>query len=419
MDEKSANDLAPSGPLEDGGAGVGLGTSLSDGFGADGRLWHDPTSFSIEAAGQSLIFLPSGDDRLKSLIALIDGAQTSFKGFYYRFADDEAGAAVRDALVRAARRGVAVSFLIDRFGSDVDDEYFAELTQAGGTFALFMPRFTRRYLIRNHQKLAIADEARAMIGGFNIADPYFAPATDNGWHDLGLQIEGSAVEQLLDWFGELEDWAKQPRGQFRRIYRRVRGWRPPDGPVQLLIGGPTRGASSWIKQLRKDLSEATQIDLVAAYFAPSARIMRLIGGVAQRGRVQLVTPAKSDNGATIGATRSLYHYLLGRGAQIWEFQPCKLHMKLLVIDDAVFIGSSNFDIRSLFVNLEIMLRIEDAALANRMRAFIASHEPASETITIENHKRHAHLWNRLRWNLSWFIVTVLDYNVSRRLNLGL
>jgi cardiolipin synthase len=40
-------------------------------------------------------------------------------------------------------------------------------------------------------------------------------------------------------------------------------------------------------------------------------------------------------------------------------------------------------------------------------------------ITRELHRRRLTLFNRLRWTLSWFLVAVVDYTVSRRLNLGL
>ena len=156
-----------------------------------------------------------------------------------------------------------------------------------------------------------------------------------------------------------------------------------------------------------------------AYFSPANRMARRIGHLARRGTARLVMAGKSDNNATIGAARSMYAYLLGCSAKVWEFTACKLHMKLIVIDDAVYFGSANFDMRSLYVNLELMLRIEDAALADRMRKFIRWHIAASEEITPQVNKRRATLFNRLRWNMAWFLVAVVDYNVSRRLNLGL
>jgi cardiolipin synthase len=187
----------------------------------------------------------------------------------------------------------------------------------------------------------------------------------------------------------------------------------------VLIGGPTRGLSSWAKCVRADLTSARRLDMLMAYFSPSNRSLRAIARVARREGARLVMAAKSDNGATIGATRSLYDYLLKRRAKIWEFEASKLHTKLIVIDDKSFVGSANFDMRSLYLNLEVMLRIEDQALADRLSQFVDHLIPASTHITPSVHKKRATLLTRIRWNLSWFLVAVLDYTVSRRLNLGL
>jgi cardiolipin synthase len=159
--------------------------------------------------------------------------------------------------------------------------------------------------------------------------------------------------------------------------------------------------------------------MIMAYFSPSNRSLRAIGRVARREGARLVLAGKSDNGATIGATRSLYDYLLKRRAKIWEFGLTKLHTKLLVIDDKSFIGSANFDMRSLYLNLEVMLRIEDRALADRLTAYIAHYRAVSVRVFPSVHKKRATLLNRIRWNLSWFLVAVVDYTMSRRLNLGL
>src|SRR5690606_40224723 len=102
---------------------------------------------------------------------------------------------------------------------------------------------------------------------------------------------------------------------------------------------------------------------------------------ARKGETRLIFPERSDNGATVGAARALYGKLLRSGARIWEFQPCKLHTKLIVLDDVSYLGSANFDMRSLYLNLEIVLKIEDAALAARLRDYFAFHLPASEEIT--------------------------------------
>jgi cardiolipin synthase len=138
--------------------------------------------------------------------------------------------------------------------------------------------------------------------------------------------------------------------------------------------------------------------------------------VARRGRVRLVTASKSDNNATIGAARSLYNYLLKRGVAIFEYQPTKLHTKLFVVEDVVHIGSANFDMRSLFLNLEMMLRIDDAGFAAEMRRFVDGEVKASAQITLAAHRTQRTLLNRIHWAISYFIVAVADYRISRRLN---
>jgi cardiolipin synthase len=161
---------------------------------------------------------------------------------------------------------------------------------------------------------------------------------------------------------------------------------------------------------------ARRLDIIAAYFAPAPAMMRRMGRVARRGRTRLLTAAKSDNNATIAAARSTYNWLLKRGVEIFEYQPTKLHTKLFVVDDVVHIGSANFDMRSLFLNLEMMLRIEDKGFAAAMRRFVDREVAASEPITLAAHRKQRTWYNRLRWALGWFIVAIADYRISRRLN---
>ncbi|QKG72356.1 phospholipase D-like domain-containing protein [Erythrobacter mangrovi] len=383
--------------------------------------YSDPPPFAMQAQGQSLTFYPSGADRRVALLKLVENARESLDICFYIFAEDAVSTALRDALVEAARRGVAVTLIVDRFGASVTDAFLAPLVEAGGRTFFFSPRWGFRYLIRNHQKMVIADNRRALFGGFNIADDYFAPPEENGWNDLAIQIEGEAVAGLTQWFALLVGWTDQMHAPFRAINRTVRQWewRSADGKVRWLVGGPSRGLSSWARCVTRDLFEGDRLDIFMAYFSPPYSLLRRIGRVAQKGEARLLMAAKSDNGATLGATRSLYHYLLKRGARIWEFTPCKLHTKLLVLDDATYMGSANFDMRSLYLNLEIVFRVEDPALAETMRGYITRHIAASEEITPNVHQQRRTLFNRMRWWLGWVLVSVIDYTVTRRLNLGI
>jgi cardiolipin synthase len=185
-----------------------------------------------------------------------------------------------------------------------------------------------------------------------------------------------------------------------------------------LLGGPTRGLSPWGQTLRNDLNGGQKIDVIAAYFAPYAPLLKPIRRAARRGRSRVITAAKSDNAVTIAAARNRYRYLLP-DVEMYEYQPMMLHTKLYVIDDIVYIGSANFDVRSLYLNLEVMLRVRDAGFAESVRRFVDHEIADSVRITAEDYARSQTLWTRIKGRLSYFLMAVLDYNVSRRLNFGI
>lgn len=381
--------------------------------------YRDPGPFSHRTIGHLLTFYPAGLDRRAALLSLIDEARVSLKLAFYIFAEDAIGHLVRDRLAAAAARGVAVTLVFDRFGSAASDRFLAPLRMAGGDCRCFNPRWSQRYLVRNHQKLIIADDARAIVGGFNIEDGYFAEPGPAAWTDLAVAIEGPAAAGLAQWFEGLREWADGARPHFRAIQKAVRRWEWSSGKLRWLVGGPTRGLSTWARQLYADMDDGERLDIVMAYFSPPWKLRRAIEQIARRGYARLILPAFTDNTTTVGASRSLYGRLLGAGAEIREFTAAQLHTKLIVLDDVVYIGSANFDVRSLYINLEIMLEIDDAALADRMRAVAAHYSEAAIRITPELHAARATWFNRLRWWLSWVLVSVVDYTVSRKLNLGL
>ena len=368
-------------------------------------------------AGNRLTLLAEGAERLDALIRLIDEARESVRILYYIWDNDRTGSRVRDALVRAAGRGVAVSLLVDGFGAaNANEAFFKPLIESEARFCRFVPRYGRRYLLRNHQKLALADGERVIIGGFNIKDEYFGPPEENAWRDLGLLVEGPSTACLVDYFDDLFEWAVKPDASMRQLRRVLNQRSVTEGTMHWLFGGPTRRLSPWARAVRADLRRARRVDIIAAYFAPGPMLLRRLAHVARRGRVRLITAGKSDSSATIGAARYTYWTLLKRGARIFEYQATRLHTKLFVIDDAVHIGSANFDMRSLFLNLEMMLRVNDPRFAAEMRRFVNGEIEDSTEITRSKHRAQRTWFNRLRWAVEYFLVAIADYRITRRLN---
>ena len=371
----------------------------------------------LTVAGNRLTLLTDGPERLEALVGLIDRAERSLRILYYIWEDDASGRRVRDALLAAIGRGVAVSLLVDGFGTaNASEAFFQPLIEARCRFCRFVPRFGRRYLLRNHQKLALADERRVIIGGFNIGDDYFGTIESGAWRDLGLLVEGEDVAGLAPYFDDLFTWADRTAARIRDLRRILNRRRAAGGKLKWLFGGPTRRLSPWARAVRRDMRGARRLDLIAAYFAPGPALLRRSGNVARRGTVRLVTAAKSDNNATIGAARHTYWVLLRRGVRVFEYQPTKLHTKLFVLDDVVHIGSANFDMRSLYLNLEMMLRVDDPAFAAAMRSFVDGEIADSVEITLDAYRRRRSWLNRLRWGFAYFLLAIADYRISHRLN---
>ena len=370
--------------------------------------------------GNRLSLLTDGPERLDALVALIDDATDCLKLLYYIYADDAAGQRVHMALLAAAARGVSVALIVDGFGSDSDsdDRFFKPLKAAGIDVCAFHPRWGRRYLLRNHQKMAIADDCRAIIGGFNVAADYFTDSGETAWRDLGLMIDGEAATRLSGYFDALQRWTKRPRAKMRDLRTALRQWSNPAGRMRWLLGGPVRRLSPWARSVRDDMMTAKSLSMIAAYFAPNPAMLRRLDRIGQRGSARIVTASKTDNVATIGAARFTYPGLLRKGVRIFEYAPSRLHTKLILIDDLVYIGSANFDMRSLFLNLEVMLRVDDSAFAQHVRTYIDGEIAVSLEQDLADYTGWRTWTAKLRRALSYFVVAVMDFNVARRLNFG-
>ena len=216
-------------------------------------------TLSLTVDGNRLTVLPDGPARLDALIQLIDGARHSLRLLYYMYLADGSGERVRNAVLSAIDRGVAVSLLIDGFGSSATpDDYFAELPRRGARFCRFNPAYGRRYLLRNHQKLALADaesdKPRVLVGGFNVADDYFETVEQGAWRDIGLLVEGPAAARLASYFDKLMDWSLKKNSRMRPLRRMIFEHTETRGKLQWQFGGPTAKLSPWGSSTCRDLA---------------------------------------------------------------------------------------------------------------------------------------------------------------------
>jgi len=368
-------------------------------------------------AGNLLEVIERGDARLKAIMELIAGATKTLHVLMYMFNADEAGDMVRNALDAAARRGVDVKLLIDGFGSGASHPFLEVLKRSGGDYCVFNPTYGRRYLVRNHQKIIVADGRVAIIGGANIDETYLTDSGPEHWRDLWLRIEGSEAAIASRYCDSLFRWSKRKHSSLRSLRRMVTEYTEWQGPLQWKFSGPLSLRNSWWRSIGRDIRRGRKLEMIFAYFAPPGAMLRRIGKLGRRGHARIILAAKSDNTATIAAARYTYRRLLKSNVEIFEYRPAKLHTKLVIIDDIVHIGSSNFDYRSFYLNMEVMFRIKDAGFADSMRAYFQHELGDSRAITPRLYKRRATLLRRIRWALSHYLVNIMDYTVTRRLNL--
>jgi cardiolipin synthase len=255
-----------------------------------------------------------------------------------------------------------------------------------------------------------------LIGGANIDATYLEDRGAKHWRDLWLRLDGPEAALPSRYFDTLFRWSKRPKSTLRSLRRMVAEFAEWRGPLQWKFSGPLSMRNSWWRSIGRDMKNARRLDMIFAYFAPPGAMIRRIGRVGRRGRARIINAAKSDNIATVAAARHSYSRLLRRHVEIYEYQPAKLHTKLAIVDDVVHIGSSNFDYRSFYINLEVMLRIADHDFAQAMRGYFERELEDCRWITPEVHARRATLWRRIKWAVSHFLVNVTDYTVTRRLN---
>ena len=136
--------------------------------------------------------------------------------------------------------------------------------------------------------------------------------------------------------------------------------------------------------------------------------------VRRGGRVELILAGKTDVLIAQLAARSQYRRLLKAGVEIFEYQPQILHAKLICIDGVVYAGSSNLDIRSLNLNYELMLRLEDQAAVAHALAIMGRLREKSRRLELRSWLKTQTWWQRWKNHWAHFLLTRIDPFVALR-----
>lgn len=359
-------------------------------------------------------WLGSGRALLGAKLAAIERAEREVLLEIYIFKSGVVGDRFRDALVAAARRGAAVRVMVDAFGSGaLPAGYFAALEDAGGAVKWFNRPSLATWSFRDHRKLLVVDGVEAYVGGCNIGPEYDGDGVTEGWRDGGVAVRGPVLECLQREFHAQWLLAEEKQWRQRETHRRRRGRVPCGAEVDALFVFPGFGHNPLREAMADDLRRARRIGICSPYFLPSVGLRRELASPERRGAdVRILLAGKTDVPLMQWASRSIYRFFLDRGVEIYEYQPQILHAKVLLLDDVVYVGSSNLDPRSLRINFEIMLRIRDAGLsAEAWRQFEAD-IALSRPWTLEELKGYRTWWRRLKQQAAYFLLARLDPRVA-------
>jgi cardiolipin synthase len=336
---------------------------------------------------------------LDAMTKAIRGARRYVHAEFYILAYDRTTAPFFDALADAAARGVEVRVLLDHVASYRVKGYRAtvkRLTRMRVDWRLMLPvqplkgKYQRPDL-RNHRKLLVVDGEVGFMGSQNIIDRSYNKRVNirRGlkWKELVIRVEGPIVSGLdtifaTDWYLETEE---APRRDLAESLGQP--GEAQDLDCQVVPSGPGYRNENNLKLFLTLLYAAQEkIIITSPYFVPDEAMLLAISGATQRGiHVELFVSEVGDQALVYHAQRSYYEALLRAGVKIYMYKaPYILHAKHFSIDDDVaVIGSSNMDIRSFELNMEISLLVRGASFVREMRAVEDGYRRDSRELTLD------------------------------------
>lgn len=331
--------------------------------------------------GNHMELLHQGDAIFDRLIEDINDARQSIALEFYIWSPGGRADEVADALVRAATRGVQVQVLLDAAGSrsffnsgwpDTLSKAGIEVIEALAVSPLRM--FFRRLDLRQHRKIVVIDNQIGYTGSMNLADSrvFKQDAGVGQWVDVLVRFTGPAVPvlraiQSWDWEVETGERHLPTVPKFDTLAHEPHG----EDALQVIPSGPGLPDNVIQKVLLLSIYHARKsLTLCSPYFVPSEHLMEALKTAAQSGvTVNLIVPDKNDSMMVEWASRSFFSELLRSGVNIYRFKGGLLHTKsLLIDDDHCLIGTVNMDIRSLKLNGEITLAVDDESLCDHLKA---------------------------------------------------
>jgi cardiolipin synthase A/B len=361
------------------------------------------------ADGHAVELLTDGPDLFARMFDDLRGATRSITLQAYYCGPGAVADSVAAIVAERARAGVRVRVVADGFGCrSLARHYGTALRAAGVELAVLRP--VRWYSMhraqhRSHVRLIVVDGAIAYTGGFGIDDKWLT-ADGVGWRDYDVRFSGPAVAAAQGAFAVA--WA-EATGELLAGPGLLPdpALIPHDGGARAAIqfDGPGIGSSGFERTLLLTIAGARErLYIASGYFVPGAPVRAALVDAARRGvDVRVLTAGRrTDVPTTLLAARARYDELLAGGVRIYEYQPTMMHAKAWVADGAwVGVGSMNIDNRSMRLNDELILLIQDDVVGAALETRFHDDLGRSTEIELATHRarplRQRALERAVRW----------------------
>lgn len=348
--------------------------------------------------GNDATLYPEYEKSLAAMTEAVRGATKYVHVEFYILSLDSTTTPFFDALEDAVRRGLTVRVLLDHIASlrSVGHRKTArKLTAIGVTWEYMLPiqPFKGKWQrpdLRNHRKILVLDGKVAFTGSQNFIDSSYNKRGNikRGlhWKDLMVRFDGPIVAGInalfvTDWYSETNELLlRETEGVPRPV-------RVDPLDAQVVPSGPGFEGENNLRMFNSLLYAATrQVIITSPYFVPDGSMLYAITTAAQSGiDVQLFVSEIGDQAVVFHAQRSYYEELLRAGVRIWLYRaPTVLHAKFFTVDDEVaVVGSSNMDMRSFSLDLEISVMVRGKTFIDDLHALQEQYRAVSRELTLD------------------------------------
>ena len=348
--------------------------------------------------GNSAELLDDYDGTFDAMITDIDSASRYVHVEFYIMALDATTAPFFQALARARERGVAVRVLSDHLAGLMfpgRKETLEVLQDMGAEYHPMLPVRPwrgewQRPDLRNHRKILVVDGRVGFTGSQNLIDASYNKKGNlkRGlrWHELMMRLEGPVVRELdavfaTDWYSETDVLLPLESSSITRSQG------PARIDAQVLPSGPSFDNDNNLKLYATLIHKAERrVSITSPYFVPDESILLAIVTAAARGlNVELFVSEVGDQKMVYHAQRSYYEALLRAGVRIYLYRaPQVLHSKHFTIDEEVaVIGSSNMDVRSFSLNMEVSVLAHGRTFVDSIRVIEDRYRANSRELQLE------------------------------------